>query len=936
MEILTATKTPAPSELHHKDLLDSVPALISGVNSELRYTYVNEAFLQFHGIDRASVIGYTMQEVLGKEIYKNIEKWILKALHGEKVSFHVNIPFRNSNDHFFEATYIPETNEKGQVTGFTSFVIQTPDKMDELLRKNEALKKSEERYHKMVDEVQDYAIILLDINGNILDWNKGAQNIKGYTADQIIGQNFRLFYLPEDRSKMLPEKLLNEAINNGRAEHEGWRVRKDGTKFWGSIIITALHDEDNNVIGFSKVTRDLTERKMAEERQLKIFEELKSKNEELKKSEERYHKMVSEIEDYAIILMDRSGYIQNWNKGAEALKGYKASEILGRNFRLFYSAEDRERKLPEHLLQQATDNGKAVHEGWRIRKDGTKFWGSIIITALHDDNNNIIGFSKITRDLTDRRVIEEQQQRFTLELQQKNEQLKRNEERYHKMIAEVEDYAIILLDRNGNILNWNKGAENIKGYKREEIVGKNFRVFYAMEDREAKLPETLLGIAAEKGKATHEGWRVKKDGTRFWGSIVITALHDANNNIIGFSKVTRDLTERKAAEEKQQRYAAELQFKNEELRRSEERYHRMISEVEDYAIILLDPDGYIQNWNKGAENIKGYKAEEVIGKSFTIFYLPEDKERNLPERLLNEARKSGSAHHEGWRIKKDGTKFWGSVVLTALHNEDRDIIGFSKVTRDLTERKIAEDKQKQNAEQLEAQNKELEQFAYVASHDLQEPLRKIRTFNSLIIEHEGEKLSEKAKDYFARSISAADRMNRLIEDLLTYSRATRDVNKFEPVDLNVIVARIRSSYKETNKKVVIETDQLPELKGMRFQFEQLFDNLIGNGVKYQKPDNTPRIKISYRVVNGNEIKGKGFGVATRFHQISFADNGIGFDEQYSEKIFEMFQRLHGRSEYSGSGIGLTIVRKIVQNYNGFITAESTPGEGSTFHVYFPL
>lgn len=684
-------------------------------------------------------------------------------------------------------------------------------------------------------------------------------------------------------------------------------------------------DDDGQVLGFTSYIVRANEK----------IEQLLRKMEDLRRSEERYHQMVQEVEDYAIILLDRAGNIQDWNKGAEKVKGYTKEEIQGKNFRIFYAAEDRERKLPDQLLQEAAQKGKANHEGWRLRKDGSRFWGAITITALHDDSGGIIGYSKVTRDLTERKAAEEKQFRYNIELQQKNELLRKNEERYHKMIAEVEDYAIILLDRHGNIQNWNRGAENIKGYQAEEVLGKHFSLFYPYEDRLNKLPNTLLTEAVNKGKANHEGWRLKKDGSRFWGSVVITALHGANNEIIGFSKMTRDLTERKASEEKQLRSNLELQIKNEELRRSEERYHKMIAEVEDYAIILLDPEGYIQNWNKGAERIKGYKGEEIIGRHISTFYTPEDRERKHPQHLIDEARHNGTAHDEGWRMKKDGGRFWGSVVITALHDENRDIIGFSKMTRDLTERKIAEDRQKLNAQQLEAQNKELEQFAYVASHDLQEPLRKIRTFNSLITELEGDKLSDKAKDYFARSVSAADRMNQLIEDLLTYSRATRDTHKTEPVDLNVIVDQVRASYKESNRDVIIESDDLPVMEGMRFQFQQLFENLIGNGIKYQKPGNKPVIRIDYDKVAGNTIEGKGFGAASLFHHFRFIDNGIGFEQEYAEKIFEMFQRLHGRSEFAGSGIGLAIVKKIVQNYSGYVMAESTPGKGSVFHVYFP-
>jgi PAS domain S-box-containing protein len=931
MEFLATSK----NKINIIDILNAVPAMISYVGTDLRYSYANEAFLGYYGLDLQSITGKTVEEIAGPEAYKALEKFILKALNGESSCFELAI--ENDNDtQYLQVNLIPDTDANGKVKGYISFTNSVSEKTASLIRQKEELKKSEERYHKMVDEVQEYAIILLDNDGNIIDWNKGAENIKGYKAEEILGQNFRIFYLPEDRQKKLPETLINKAIHEGKAEHEGWRVRKDGTKFWGSIIITALHDDNNNIIGFSKVTRDLTERKAAEEKQKKYYEDIERKNEALRRSEERYHRMVAEVEDYAIILLDRSGYIQNWNKGAQNIKGYKPDEIIGKNFRLFYTNEDREKKIPEQLLQIATEKGRAIHDGWRIRKDGTRFWGSVVITALHDDNNNIIGFSKVTRDLTERKAAEEKQQRYLLELEQKNIELKKNEERYHKMIAEVEDYAIILLDLKGDIQKWNKGAQNIKGYTAEDIIGRNFSVFYGTEDREAGLPMKLLNEAKEKGKATHEGWRVKKDGTKFWGSVVITAIHDEAGNVIGYSKVTRDLTERKAAEEKLQRFLLELQQKNEQLRRSEERYHRMIAEVADYAIILLDVEGNIQNWNRGAENIKGYTADEITGKHFRVFYGPEDRERKLPERLLNQARTYGKADHEGWRVKKDGTKFWGSVVITALHDERNNIIGFSKVTRDLTERKLADDKLKQNAGQLEMQNKELEQFAYVASHDLQEPLRKIRTFNSLILEHEEKNLSEKGKDYFERSIAAADRMHKLIDDLLTYSRATRDTHHFELVDLNPIVARIRSSYKESDKKVIIESDVLPEIRGMRFQFEQLIENLIGNGIKYQEPGNTPRIRIHYRIVNGNEIAGKDFSSSTKFHQISFTDNGIGFDQQYADKIFEMFHRLHGRSEFTGSGIGLAIVKKIVQNYGGFIMAEGEPGKGATFNVYFPF
>ena len=533
-------------------------------------------------------------------------------------------------------------------------------------------------------------------------------------------------------------------------------------------------------------------------------------------------------------------------------------------------------------------------------------------------------------------------ERKNIELDARREDLRRSEERYHKMIEEVQDYAIILMSPEGDIENWNKGAERIKGYKAEEIIGKNFRQFYTEKDLARKQPEKLLQEARITGRAMDEGWRVRKDGSLFWGSISITAIHDDKNEVIGFSKVTRDLTERKAAEEKLKTNAAELEKKNQELQKSEMRYHRMIAEVEEYAIILLSPEGIIENWNKGAEKIKGYKANEIVGKHFSKFYTPEDRTKKLPEKVLNEAATKGRATHEGWRVRKDGSLFWGSIVLTALHDEKNEIIGFSKVTRDLTERKNSEENLKANTKDLEEKNRQLEQmnqalssFAYVSSHDLQEPLRKIQTFTTRITELETN-LTERGLDYFQRIQNAAKRMQVLIEDLLTYSRTSTDERKFETVDLNTILEDVKNDLKEKieEKHAVIKSGDLPVLNVIAFQFRQLLTNLIGNSIKFSKSDVPPKIQITSALEKGSS-KFPGTDAAKDYHHITVTDNGIGFESEYNTKIFEVFQRLHGRSEYSGTGIGLAICKKIIENHHGFISAEGETDKGATFHLLLP-
>lgn len=376
----------------------------------------------------------------------------------------------------------------------------------------------------------------------------------------------------------------------------------------------------------------------------------------------------------------------------------------------------------------------------------------------------------------------------------------------------------------------------------------------------------------------------------------------------------------------------------EELRKSEERYHKMIDEVEDYAILLLDKEGIVQNWNRGAEKIKGYKEEEIVGKSFRVFYLPEDQLKGLPDQLIAEAAVKGKALHEGWRARKDGSAFWGSVVITALHDDQNNVVGFSKVTRDLTERKSAEDKIRQYNNELEFQNKELEQFAYAAAHDMKEPLRKIRFYTNMVFDNAGHLLPEKEREYLKRTITAAARMQVLIDDLLTYSRTSTIEKELKKVDLGKILAEIQSAHSDTIRdlKAKIEVGPMPEVDGIPFQLMQLFDNLLSNSLKYHHPARQPRIAIRSEKVLTREPGADTDAEPREFYRITVSDNGIGFDAKYAEKVFDLFQRLHDKVTYSGTGIGLALCRKIAQNHKGFILAHGEEDVGAIFTVYLPV
>ena len=382
----------------------------------------------------------------------------------------------------------------------------------------------EQDFRLLVDGIGDYGIFMLDITGRVRTWNLGAERMNGFTGAEIIGRHFSTFYPPEDVTAHKPDHELEIAREVGRFEEEAWRLRQDGSRFWANVIVTPLYDESGIIRGYGMVTRNLSERRA---------------------NEQKHRLLVDSVQDYAILLLGVDGTIQSWNAGAQALKGYQAHEIVGKNFTRFYTEEDLARRHPQHELEVAAELGRYEDEGWRVRKDGSRFWANVVITALRDDNGDLIGYSKVTRDLSERRRAEQQ--------------LRESEERFRSMVASVKDHAIIMLDPTGHIISWNAGAERIKGWTADEIIGQSFERFYPVEDVAAGKTATELRVAAAEGTFEDYGWRVRKDGTRFWANVIITALRDASGTLRGYSKVTRDITERKIAEEALQKAYDELE-----------------------------------------------------------------------------------------------------------------------------------------------------------------------------------------------------------------------------------------------------------------------------------------------------------------------------------------------------------------------------------------
>jgi len=376
------------------------------------------------------------------------------------------------------------------------------------------------RFDLLVDALSDYAIYMLDEEGFIISWNAGAQRVKGYGSAEIIGQHFSRFFTPEDQRAGLPARILAHARQTGRHESEGWRVRRDGSRFWADAIMQRVRDEHGTPIGFAKITRDVSERVRVQTA--------------LAESERRFRMLVEGVVDYAIYMLDPSGVITNWNPGGERLKGYAAHEVVGQHFSKFYTREDRAAGLPARVLEAAAREGRYEAEGWRVRKDGSRFWALVVVDAVRDKSGRLEGFVKVTRDITERRAAQEA--------------LRESERQLRLLVEGVTDYALFMLDPNGVISSWNTGAQRIKGYTAEEVIGHHFSRFYTEQDRAAGLPARALAAATTEGRFEAEGWRVRKDGSMFWANVVLDPIRDESGRLMGFAKITRDITERRNAE----------------------------------------------------------------------------------------------------------------------------------------------------------------------------------------------------------------------------------------------------------------------------------------------------------------------------------------------------------------------------------------------------
>jgi PAS domain S-box-containing protein len=775
---------------------------------------------------------------------------------------------------------------------------------------------SDARYRGLLEAAAD-AMVVVNQGGEIVLVNRRAEKQFGYRRDELVGQKVKNI-IPEG----FAERLIADAtrsVAEALAQQIGTGIelcgrRKDGSEFPIEIMLSPLESAEGVLI--TAAIRDISVRKDAEKHLAQLEGQLRQSEDALQECEERYRMLLDGVQDHAIYMMDPLGNIISWNAGAQRIKGYTSEQIIGRNFSCFFPPEDIERGRPEELLRLTAASGRHEEKGMRVRKNGSRFFADLTVTALHDQAGKLLGFSEFSHDLT---------------------ASKESEAKYQGLLEAAPD-AMVVVNQGGEIVLVNVQAEKQFGYSRDELLGKKVKNIIPEGFAERLIADAARSAADALAQQIGTGIELsgrRKDGSEFPIEIMLSPLESAEGILV--TAAIRNISVRKDAET--------------HLVQMESRYRGLLEAAPD-AMVVVNRGGEIVLVNVQAEKQFGYRRDELLGQKVKNI-IPE----GFAERLIADATRSVAdalAQQIGTGIelcgrRKDGSEFPIEIMLSPLESVEGILV--TAAIRNISARKKSERVNTQLENQatvlqsahdelevrvrertkelafanqiLEQSNLELKQFAYVASHDLQSPLRSISGFVQLLkLEYEG-KLDEQAQDWIRRTVGAIGQMQRLIRDLLSYSRVDARSLPFTRIPfLDIVrdaVTLLESSLRDSGGRVT--WDELPVVMGDRSQLVQLIQNLVGNGLTYHG-DKPPHIHLSA------ERSGQEWIFSVR-------DNGIGIDPKYREQIFEIFKRLHDQKEYPGTGIGLAVCRRVVNRHGGRIWVESELGHGSTFHFTIP-
>ncbi len=824
-----------------------------------------------------------------------------------------------------------------------------------------SLQESEERYRLLVEGVEDYAILMLDPGGRISSWNTGAESIKGYKAAEIQGRHYSIFFTPEDLERHAPERQLQIATAEGHFTGEGWRRRKDGSLFWASVALTALRDEAGNLRGFSKITRDISERKRAEQELQKLVKDLSD---------------VKFALDRAAILAvtDAQGIITDVNDKFCQTSKYSREELIGQTHRLVnsgYHPKEFFRNLWSTITRGHVWHGEIKNRA----KDGSYYWVDTTIVPFLDDQGKPFQYLAIRFDITDRKNTEE-----SLVREKRASELERK--RLHTVL-ELLPVGVFIADSTGKILQTNSMTRTIWGEDapllNEIDEYRQYKGWWADTGKPITTNEWGLARALTQGEVAFEQEIEIEafDGSRKTILNSAVPIRDETGAIVSGVVVNVDITKRKQAEAALRRLTQRLEALQEidrAILRAESsaelaiaalsRLRRVIP-CQQAAIALFDFATNKAQLLAGGLNSRSQGEIVALSDLMPIATpLHQGSVRYVEDLATLQSRPLLLEHQLA-----EGKRSWLSAALMvegeligqldlfatevgAFTLEHEEIA--SEVANQLAvatqQARLREQLQRYTAEleqrvqertaALQEANAELETFGYSVAHDLRAPLRAMQAFGQALLEDYTDQLDEMGQTMITHLVGAAERMDGLITDLLDYSRLSQTEIQIRPMKLSAIVAEVLTQLEaeiQSRQAIVTVQEPLPEVMGHRAMLVQVIANLVSNAIKFVPPDVQPIVRIWTEESGSEEEANKGANPhsSTRQLRLWVEDNGIGIEPRHQTDIFRVFERLHGADTYPGSGIGLAIVRKGIERLGGQVGLESKIGQGSRFWLELP-
>ncbi len=809
-----------------------------------------------------------------------------------------------------------------------ALVLATPTQLgmiNQILQTEIAERRESDARYQTLTEISPVGIFYTDAFGNCLYVNERWCQIAGMTCEQAFGQGWAQSIHPDDRQHVFVEWYrATEQKLPFKFEYRFQRL-DNGQVRWvlGQAVVQI--GENGEIKGYVGTITDITERKQVEEENRLLNESLEHRvaertgqikiyNEKLQREIAERQKIATTLleltqlqnailnsANYTIISTETDGTIKTLNRAAQQLLGYSLEEVVGKVTPGIMHDPVEVGKRAEILFQEfgvkiepgfevfvaLARRGIADENEWTyIRKDGSHFPVLLSVTALYDSDGNINGFLGIGQDISDRKQAEKELRDLTAAMQNAVEGISR-------------------IDIEGRYVNINRAYAHKCGYEPEEMIGMEWQITVHPDDVEMLIVayhEMLIS-----GKVEVEARGIQKNGLFFYKQVTMVTAWDEQGIFNGHHCFMKDITDRKLTETA--------------LQESESKY-RQIVELAEEGIWVIDSKARTTYVNQAMARMLGYKESEMLGRQ--IFDFMDEQEQQLTSEYLDRRKQGIGEKHESKLKTKDGKDVWTYISTSPVMDELGNLLSSCALVYNITSRKEVEEKMLQLTEDLKRSNEELEQFAYVASHDLQEPLRAITSYTQLLAQRYQGNLDAKADKYINYVIDGASRMQQLINDLLAYSRLGTRAQEFEMADCNAAVHQSLYNLQIAiaEKKAVITCESMPTVMADEFQLVQLFQNLIANAIKFCYQD-IPIIHIA-AIIQDNEWL------------FSVLDNGIGIDPEYADRIFIIFQRLHGRREYSGTGIGLAMCKRIVERHGGRIWVDSQPEEGSTFYFTIPI